>query len=171
MSYSVKVCVLGDFSVGKTSLVRKFAESRFDDRYLSTIGVRVSRKVIQLPEEIVTMLVWDTAGSEPFNDVVRAYYRGASGALLVCDLTRPNTVQSLSSYAQQFHSVNPGVPLIILGNKVDLVGTRVVSDDQIARAADQLNAPWYLTSAKTGEAVEESFQALGRFIHLERNRA
>jgi small GTP-binding protein len=160
-----KICLIGDFAVGKTSLVRRFIESSFSESYLSTIGVRVSRKVVELPTTppgSLSMLIWDLAGGEPFSSVVQSYYRGASGALLVCDLTRSETVDSITRYAHEFHSVNPGAPLVLIGNKVDLAGQRTVSDEQLSEAAAAYGAPWYLSSAKTGEQVDQAFLTLGQ---------
>lgn len=96
---SKKVCLLGDFAVGKTSLVRRFVHDYFDDQYLSTIGVKVSRKTINIAqgEQIVelTMMLWDLAGSEEFTHLRASYLRGAAGVLLVGDLTRPLTFDTL----------------------------------------------------------------------------
>jgi len=160
-----KICLLGDFAVGKTSLIGRFVEGHFSERYLSTIGVRVSRRVIQIDQIAaptrLTLLVWDTAGGEPFSSIVQSYYRGASGALLVCDLTRGETLTSLMRYTQDFHSVNPGAPLVLVGNKADLTGQRAISDEQVGAAAGLYGAPWVLASARTGEQVEAAFQALG----------
>lgn len=167
---TTKICVLGDFSVGKTSLVRRFAENRFDDSYLSTIGVRVSRKVIDLGSaDSLSMLVWDTAGGEVFSEVVRSYYRGSSGALLVCDLTRLDTVAALAGYARDFHSVSPGCPLVMMGNKLDLAGRRTASDEHLAESARALGARLFQSSARTGAGVAEAFRALGEAIVSERN--
>ncbi len=166
-----KICLLGDFSVGKTSLVRRFVENRFDESYISTIGVRVSRKVITLPPPTgtrLTMLLWDTSGSEPFTNIVLNYYRGASGALLVCDLTRGDTLGSLHNYATVFHRVNPGVPLVCIGNKLDLLSLRLIADEQLAEAAQQHRASYVLTSARTGAGVEQAFQQLGIAMVSER---
>src|SRR5262249_40683115 len=95
ITYSKKICLLGEFAVGKTSLVRRFVYNLFDDRYISTIGVRVSRKTVAVPVETqvaeLTMMVWDLAGSEEFNRVSMSYLRGAAGAVLVYDLTRAHT--------------------------------------------------------------------------------
>lgn len=164
---SRKICLLGDLGVGKTSLVRRFVEQRFDERYLSTLGVAVNRKVIHLerPEPTaLSLLLWDIAGSEPFSQVVHSYYRGAAGALLVCDLTRPETLASLAQYAHAMRSVNPGVTFTLMGNKADLAGQREIVDDQLGIAAGQLQAPWYLSSARTGEGVEPAFQALAATV-------
>lgn len=163
-----KICLLGDFSVGKTSLIRRFTENRFDESYLSTIGVKVSRKSIALHTTVPTMLtlmIWDTSGSEPFTNIVQTYYQGASGAVLVCDLTRAETVNSLSKYAHNFLNVNASVPLVVLVNKVDMINERSVSDELIAEMIAPLGAPWLHTSAKTGEGVDEAFHLLGRLLN------
>jgi small GTP-binding protein len=162
-----KICLIGDFAVGKTSLVRRFVEGQFNEGYLSTIGVRVSRRIIEIAGDSpahVTMMVWDTAGGEPFGSVTQSYYRGASGAILVCDLTRSETLASLTRYAQEFRGVNPGTPLVLVGNKVDLAGQRAISDEQIGAAAGAYGAAWFLSSAKTGASVEQAFQSLGSVI-------
>ncbi len=169
---TTKVCLLGDFSVGKTSLVRRFVESRFDDSYLSTIGVRVSRKALQLPlaePTTLTMLIWDMAGSEPFTSITRTYYQGASGALLVCDLTRSETLLSLNNYIHEFRSINLDVPLIIIANKSDLESQRVLTDELLHSTAQTHRTSWFLGSAKTGEGVELAFQALGNIICNQRS--
>lgn len=160
-----KVCMLGDFAVGKTSLVRRFVEGRFDDRYLSTIGVKISRRVIHsanLPS--VHLLIWDLAGSEEFTGVQSSYLQGTSGAFLVCDLTRQSTLDSLEGYARRIHEINPRAPFIIAGNKLDLAEQREIEDQHIREVAAALDAPWFVTSAKIGDGVEEAFQFLGQRI-------
>lgn len=163
-----KVCLLGEFAVGKTSLVYRFVEGSFSDKYLSTIGTKISRKRLAVPAGNntvdLTMLIWDLAGGEKFSSLMQNYYRGATGAILVCDLTRPETLQALPEYAQNFWSVNRAAPLVVVGNKVDLLNERAVSNDALAEVAARLQAPWYLSSAKTGEHVEAVFEILGRRI-------
>ena len=160
-----KICMLGDFAVGKTSLVRRFVEGRFEDRYLSTIGVKISRRAIQLPERMpVHLLVWDLAGSEEFTGVQSSYLQGASGALLVCDLTRASTLAVLETYAGRLREVNANVALIIAGNKVDLEEQREVTDQNLTTLANTINATWFVTSAKTGSGVESAFQDLASQI-------
>ncbi|HHN94384.1 MAG TPA: GTP-binding protein [Anaerolineae bacterium] len=164
-----KVCLLGDFAVGKTSLVRRFVYDRFDDKYISTIGVKVSRKSLIVPHDGGTvrmnMLLWDMAGGEDFSHVHASYLRGAAGAILVCDLTRAETLESMSRYAGDFWSINPTSPLVIVGNKVDLKDMRAITDAELQAVAEShARSPWFTSSAKTGEHVEELFQALGQLI-------
>ncbi|MFN3372526.1 MAG: Rab family GTPase, partial [Chloroflexus sp.] len=87
---AAKICLLGEFSVGKTSLIRRFVEGIFDERYLSTLGVKISRHSLTIDHIDMNLIIWDTTGGERFNQIVQNYYRGAAGALLVCDLTRPD---------------------------------------------------------------------------------
>jgi small GTP-binding protein len=171
---SKKVCLLGDFATGKTSLVRRFVFDLFDDRYMSTIGVKVSRKVIAVPygDGIVelTVMLWDLAGSEEFDRVKASYLRGAAGAILVCDVTRPETLDSLQQRAAELQTISPGAQLILAANKRDLVepsppeGLPALDPAQCQAGAVSLGAPLYLTSAKTGEGVEDLFRHLGRLL-------
>lgn len=166
IALSKKVCLLGDFAVGKTSLVRRFVYDLFDDRYISTIGVKVSRKVIAVPREgevvELTVILWDLAGSEEFDSLRVSYLRGAAGAVLVCDLTRPETLESCRMYADELRSVNPAARFVLAANKRDLVGSHHLTEEQIAAAAAGLAIPHYLTSAKVGDDVEAVFRDLGR---------
>ncbi len=155
-----KVCLLGDFAVGKTSLVRQFVEGRFDDKYLSTLGVKVSRKTITRPDSHMNLMIWDLVGGGEFSRSEIGYMVGAAGALIVCDLTRADTINTLLRYAQQVRTVNPNVCLLFLGNKVDLVAERVLTDDQLTAVATQFHSKFLLTSAKTGEQVEAAFSQL-----------
>ncbi len=162
---SKKVCLLGDFSVGKTSLIRRFVEGSFDERYLSTIGVKVDRRVMQMTtgdgDVTLTLMLWDLAGGPDAGPVVPSYYRGAAGAVIACDLTRPDTLAGVSKYAAGFRATNPKAHLVLAANKVDLVEERRMSDEELAAVSTDLDAAMFLTSAKTGEQVEIMFQELG----------
>ena len=169
MRISKKVCLIGDFAVGKTSLVRRFVYNLFDDKYLSTIGVKVSRKRLSLRREEgesveLTMMLWDLAGSEEFTQVRASYLRGAAGALLVCDLTRSETLDSLRTYAEDLWSVSPAAHLVLAANKQDLVTEREIEPDRLQAVAAELGASVYLTSAKTGHGVEAAFHHLGGLL-------
>jgi small GTP-binding protein len=162
---SKKVCLLGDFAVGKTSLVRRFVYDRFDDRYITTIGVKVSRKTVAVVRAYgvveLTMMLWDLAGSEEFDRVRASYLRGSAGAVLVCDLTRPETLDSLRAYQEDLFSVNPEAQLVLAANKRDLTEQQRLGTAQIEAFAAELNIPHTLTSAKTGDEVEQLFRQLG----------
>ena len=159
-----KICLLGDFAVGKTSLVRQFIEGRFDDRYLSTIGVKISRRTITRPDSELKLLIWDLAGGDDFTTVTAGYLRGSSGALIVCDLTRPVTLLQLENYVEQLHQLNLYIPIVFAANKVDLKQERKISDDQLNQVLARWSSPFIFTSAKTGEGVEEAFSRLAQQI-------
>ena len=159
-----KVCLLGDFAVGKTSLVRRFVEGRFDDRYLSTIGVKISRKSLIRPDHTMNLLVWDLAGGDEHNDNGTGYLRGAAGALIVCDLTRRETLVGLRQYTEQMRHTTAEAQIVLLANKVDLTAERQISPDELTQLADELKCPFLYTSAKTGEGVAEGFEQLAALL-------
>ena len=167
-AYSKKVCLLGDFAVGKTSLVRRFVYDLFDDKYIATIGVKVSRKTVAVPreDEVVelTMMLWDLAGSGEFDRVRASYLRGSAGAVMVCDLTRPETLDSLRTYRDDLFSVTPSAQFVMAANKRDLTDQQRLGVEQIEALGAELGAPFYLTSAKTGDEVEALFRHLGRLV-------
>jgi small GTP-binding protein len=164
-----KICMLGAFAVGKTSLVRRFVEGRFDDRYLSSIGVKISRKPVVVAQVTINLIVWDLAGSEDYNGLQASYLQGALGGIVICDLTRADTLRSWEYYSRRLRQVNPGARVVLVANKADLVETRALSDDDLRRAGalcdDAMGiAPYFLSSAKTGENVEAVFQRLAELL-------
>jgi len=164
LALSKKVCLLGDFAVGKTSLVRRFVYGLFEDKYLSTIGVKVSRKVVAVPRGDatieLTIMLWDLADSKEFDSIRVSYLRGTAGAVAVCDLTRPSTIEGLYKYSRDLRAINPGAHLILAANKTDLTDQKMVTGAQIEAAALDIKAPFYLTSARTGENVDQVFRHL-----------
>lgn len=165
---SKKICLLGDFAVGKTSLVRRFVYDMFDDKYLSTIGVKVSRKTLAVtvndqPADL-TLMLWDLAGSEEFDRVRASYLLGAAGAVLVCDLTRPETLLNLAGYANDLLQNQPKTKIVLAANKSDLTEQTETSQAQIEDIAKKLQVPYFFTSAKTGDAVETLFTDLGKLL-------
>ncbi|MGB7441337.1 MAG: Rab family GTPase [Coleofasciculaceae cyanobacterium] len=165
---SKKVCLLGDFSVGKTSLVRRFVERQFSDQYLSTVGVKISQKTVagqvtpQQGKVDVQMLIWDLEGNTKFKAITPMYLRGASSALVVADLSRQVTIEHIPNHIQGFLSVNPHGFVIIALNKADKF-----TEDELKKALNSLQLQQqdkvidiYLTSAKTGSSVDSMFQKL-----------
>ncbi len=160
-----KVCLLGDFSVGKTSLVRRFVDGRFDDKYLSTIGVRISRKMLPLATNTLNLLVWDLAGAQEFN-TQSSYLIGVMAALIVCDLTRSSTLNSCAKYVQQVRAVNWTAPIVFVGNKLDLTAERVITDEDLRLCCETQGGTYVLASAKTGAGVDLAFELLARKLEL-----
>jgi len=161
-----KICLLGDFAVGKTSLMRRYVEGRFDDKYLSTIGVKISRKTLFRDYGQLNLLIWDMTGGDDIGTQARAsYLRGASGAMVVCDLTRRETLTVFERYAHQMRALNPHLPLVLVGNKADLIAERTISDADMQSVCNSLGSErYFLTSAKTGAEVETVFTYLAELI-------
>ena len=155
-----KICLLGEFAVGKTSLVRRFVEGRFDDKYLSTIGVKISRKMVGSGSESVNLILWDLAGGEDFMRLTPSYLRGAAGALLVCDLVREETVGACIQYATALREHNSEAVFVIAANKYDLFDQSKVTEEDVEGLAAELGASWVYTSAKDGLNVENAFGLL-----------
>ena len=156
-----KVCMLGAYRVGKTSLVRRFVASIFDEKYHAPLGVKIDKKPVRLGDgRELNMLLWDVAGAEDHFTVPSSYMRGAHGCLLVIDGTRPETLdRALDLAAQLARDVGPAVPTVVVLNKADLTDQWRLDDAALARLAP-LNAPVLRGSAKTGVGVEEAFNSL-----------
>ena len=167
-----KICLLGDFNVGKTSLVRRFVEDKFSDQYLSTVGVKVSRKQIEVRTELdlhhVNLLVWDLEGNTKFKSITPSYLKGASGSIIVADLTRSETFNNLERHIELFAKVNPEKTIIIAMNKADLIPQEKLS--KLIENYSSYNSPQiagiYTTSAKTGNNVAQIFKKLAEGVTL-----
>jgi small GTP-binding protein len=156
-----KICMLGGFAVGKTSLVSRFVSSIFSDKYLTTIGVKIDRKPMVIDQTTINLVIWDVAGEDEFQTVQRSYLRGSSGYLLVADGTRASSFETACSLQQKAEETVGRVPFILALNKADLAAEWQIDARAYTRLADQ---GWTIvrTSAKTGAGVEETFQALTR---------
>ncbi|MDH7508087.1 MAG: Rab family GTPase [Methanomassiliicoccales archaeon] len=157
-----KICLLGDGGVGKTSLVRRFVYDFFSDEYITSFGTKVTKKVLDLGEVELTLMIWDILGQKTHRTLHHAYYKGANGALLVCDLTREETIRNLVEWRDDFFRVVGSVPVLAIANKNDLENQ--VSDVTLAEIANVLGQGFVKTSAKTGEGVQEAFIRLGKAL-------
>ena len=162
---SQKVCLVGDFGVGKTSLIRQFVDRQFSDQYLSTVGVKISRKLVSIPDNTqaqLQLIVWDIEGSTRFKAIAPTYLQGAKGAVIVADVTRESSIQNLEDHVQLFRSVCPKSSLIMALNKIDLMEDNERDEifQEISTKFSSLKIPVYATSAKTGENVDKIFQTL-----------
>jgi len=156
-----KICMLGGFGVGKTSLVSRFVSSMFSDAYLTTVGVRIDKKTVVLESGEMTLMLWDIYGQDDFQTVRDSYLRGASGYLLVADGTRHATLDTAAALQQRAASVVGGVPFLLLLNKADLDREWQVDERALVKLVDR---GWTVvkTSAKTGAGVEDAFAKLAR---------
>jgi small GTP-binding protein len=163
---SRKIVLIGDFATGKTSLIRRFVDDQFSDTYLSTIGVKISKKMIQLSEELVQGIIWDIEGGTPTKPVNTTYFVGAHGCILVSDITRSETLEHIEEYIRLVREKSTTVPLVLVLNKCDMVDK--ITQEKILNKAKKMYGnkveSFYLSSAKTGEGVEEMFHALAEII-------
>ena len=156
-----KICLLGGFGVGKTSLVSQFVHSIFSDKYLTTIGVKIEKKSVSLPGTRVEMVIWDMYGHDDFQKLRVSYLRGASGYLLVADGTRRATLDTVMEVQRLAEETLGRVPFILAVNKADLRSQWEIDEEAIE---NRRRAGWRVleTSAKTGEMVDGAFATLAR---------
>ena len=159
-----KICVLGDFGVGKTSLIGRFVKNTFSKKYLTTVGVKMDMKAIMVDEtRTIKLIIWDIAGESKFKKIAQTYLRGAAAFLLVIDGTRLITLEAALDIKQNILQYQEAIPIFILINKADL------STQWEVKAADieRLETPKdriFLTSAKEGEQIEEAFISLSHLL-------
>jgi small GTP-binding protein len=156
-----KICMLGSFAVGKTSLVSRFVQSIFSDKYLTTVGVKIDRKEVTIGERQLNLVLWDINGQDAFQTVQKSYLRGSAGYLLVVDGTRPSTLDVAVDLQGKAESIVGKVPFILVLNKADLSAEWQIDQARLVRL---VNDGWKMirTSAKTGVGVEETFTSLAR---------
>jgi small GTP-binding protein len=160
-----KICMLGGFSVGKTSLVKRYVQSVFSETYLTTVGVKIDKKTVDLSDRIVNLILWDLAGEDDISSLRMSYLRGSAGYVLVADGTRPSTLEVALSLRQRVEADLGPLPFVLLLNKNDLREQWAIRD---AELEDFRRNGWWVasTSARTGEGVEDAFKALaGRVAH------
>eukprot|EP01122_Echinamoeba_exundans_P011100 TRINITY_DN429_c0_g1_i1.p1 TRINITY_DN429_c0_g1~~TRINITY_DN429_c0_g1_i1.p1 ORF type:complete len:208 (+),score=68.32 TRINITY_DN429_c0_g1_i1:58-681(+) len=164
----LKVIILGDSGVGKTSLMNQYVNKKFSNQYKATIGADFLTKEVMVDDRLVTMQIWDTAGQERFQSLGVAFYRGADCCVLVFDVNVAKTFENLDSWRDEFliqaAPRDPdNFPFVLLGNKIDLEHQRVVSQKRaMAWCQSKGNIPYFETSAKEAINVEQAFQTVAR---------
>lgn len=160
--------MVGAFAVGKTSLVQRYVRSIFNEKYQTTIGVKIDQKEVEYNGKTINLLLWDIHGEDDFMKVKPTYLIGASGYFLVADNTRAETLQTAINMHDMASSVTNNVPFILLMNKCDLTDEKEISEDKLNELKSQ---GWIIiqTSAKDGTGVDEAFNALTKYIMEESN--
>ncbi len=162
--FSAKVCILGDFAVGKTSTCERFVNNQFSEKYLTTIGVKIDTKEVPLSGGVSLKLVlWDVAGTDRFGPVEFNYLRGASGYIFVADGSRSLTIATARNLKQQSIDRYGELPSVFLLNKSDLTREWEVSDEDERRLSEEFS-DLFVTSAKTGDNVASALERLGEMI-------
>ena len=153
-----KVLLVGNFGVGKTSLIRRFVLSEFSEDYISTIGVRVSSKIVKVGNEEIKLLIWDVAGTNDDEKIPKAYFLGASAAMYVFDLSREETYVNLKNQIEVVQELSGLKNITVVGNKKDLL-----TSNEIDHLIKTISVPVNLiTSAKENENVEDAFTILSK---------
>jgi len=156
-----KICLIGAFSVGKTSLIRQFVESIFTEKYLTTVGVKIDKKVLELEEGPIKLMIWDLAGEDDYTEIRLPYLRGASGFIYVADGTRAETLTKIVDIQKHIEADFGRLPFVLAINKHDLIDEWEVKQSHI----DHLHCKsWTIhkTSALTGESVDQLFTDLAQ---------
>jgi small GTP-binding protein len=154
-----KICLLGTFSVGKTSLTERFVRSVFSERYQTTVGVRIHKRAVAVANQMLDLIIWDLAGEDEFVSLRVSYLRGASGYILVADGTRPETLDNAIDLQHRAQDALGDVPFILIVNKADRSADWAIGEDVLSELERK---KWllYRTSAKTGQGVEDAFTRL-----------
>ncbi len=165
-----KICLLGDAAVGKTSLIQRYVMDKFDDKYVVTLGTKVTMKdvVIEKPheDEIVnlTLMIWDILGQREFKRLQASFYKGSNGTIVVADLTRKETLENIHDWILALFNTAGKVPVLLLINKSDLSEQAAFTEDDIKKIAEKYNTSYLFTSAKTGENVEKAFLDISNML-------
>lgn len=156
-----KVCMLGAYAVGKTSLVARFVKSIFSDKYLTTVGVKIDKKVVTVGSQAVNLILWDLQGEDEFQKIRMSYLRGSAGYILVVDGTRPVTLDKVVCLQKEVEGVLGAVPFVLALNKCDLAQEWTIDRDSISALRQQ---KWTVieTSARAGQGVQEAFTVLAQ---------
>ncbi len=157
-----KILLLGDTSVGKSCLLLRFCDNSFQEAHLTTIGLDFRLKTINLKDDRkVKIQIWDTAGEDRFRSITRNYYKGAKGILLIFDVTDKETFTHVRDWIERIHEESPeGITICLVGNKIDMNESRVISNEEGKKIADEFKIPYFETSAKSNIGVEEVFTHL-----------
>ena len=159
--FKFKICLLGEPSVGKTSLVYRFVSNKFKENYISTIGVNLMKKDVDIEGFFISAQIWDLGGQESYRTLRNFYLEGARGALLIFDRTNTKTFQKLKSWIEDIKKFcSKEVSMILIGNKSDLKDQIKISEEECKKFAQENKLDLIFTSAKTGENVESAFKEL-----------
>jgi small GTP-binding protein len=169
--YVYKICIIGAESVGKTSTVNRWAHGWFRYDYKSTVGVQHSSRTLTLGKgknkATIKLILWDMAGQEVFKELRKSFYDGATGLVLMCDITRKRTFNQLPKWLNEAdENIGERVPVVVVGNKVDKKPHRVEEED-ISKYAKRIKAPYVLTSALDGSNITDLFAIAGKMVHEE----
>ena len=166
-----KILTLGESSVGKTCILRRYVEGQFFKNQLSTIGIDFKSKTLQIGNHEIRLKIWDTAGEERFRNITSQYYKGAEGIILVFDLTKKESFDKINDWIKQIklNTQSDEIAIVLLGNKKDLVDMRVISFEEGKERAEAFGIKFFETSALDGSGIEDAFLCLSEEIMKKKN--
>ena len=168
-SYGLKIVLLGDEGVGKSSLIVRYVKNKFKHEYISTMGVDFLIKNLKIDDDGIKCIVWDIGGQNQWREKLHLYLQGSDGAIIVTDLTRKKTLDGLNYWldAIKKYLKIDDLPLVVVGNKLDLVEQRKITPEDLKNAT---NYPVFETSAKTGETVEKMFVNVAKQVLVKKKK-
>jgi len=167
--FKFRVVLLGEATVGKTSLLRRYTENTFEDEYKQTLGTTFATKEVDVKDETgsvrgVKLSIWDMGGQSTYRELRRQYMKGSSAAIIVYDVTKPESFMAMSNWFESFREVCPDAPIFICANKVDLADKRMVPQEPGIMLRDWFQSEYYETSAKDGTRVTDVFERCAQII-------
>ena len=160
----LKLLILGDSSVGKTCILLKYVDNKFEESNIATVGVDYMDKMIEYKNFNIKLQIWDTSGEEKYRSITKNFYRNADGLFVVFDLTRKVTYERIKDWINEAEEYNKGIKKILIGNKLDLENKREVKKDSAENFAKKNNLKYVETSAKDGTNIKESFDEIIELI-------
>ena len=163
---TLKILLIGDSYVGKTSLLLQYIERECPENHMATIGVEFRDKIIQIDNKKVKLQVWDTSGQERYRSITKNFYRNADGVMFVCDVTKEKTFDNIKNWLidSEQNANNSNFKKILVGNKIDLKAERAIDTEQLQNFANKKEMNFYETSAKDGTNVDHIFTELAKLI-------
>ena len=156
--YTIRYILIGDAYVGKSNIISRFTENKFSEKYQATINLDFTYKTVKINDKICRVQLWDTQGQEQFQSITRSYFKNAACAIVVYDLTKRDTFNSISNWLEQSKTHGPStITFVLVGNKEDLKDERVITTEEGEEFAQRNGMIFFETSAKTGKNIEEMF--------------
>ena len=160
----LKLLLIGDSYVGKTSLLQKYTEDEMPEMHCATIGVEFKEKTVKINNREIKLQIWDTSGQERFRSITQNFFRNADGIAIVFDVTNRNTFKNVKNWLSDIQAIDSNIKMILVGNKIDLVDKRVIDKNILEEYAKKQNLPFYETSAKNNINLKEVFSRIVELI-------